>query len=103
MNLIAHLFPAISVNHVFAALDRAEYDISQIPVQFDSRVLRPGETSSTKNSDRHLEISAELLTHHIRRYFGGAEHGMQAVVDRHRLVDAVAAVRVIVSLLQFFQ
>src|SRR5437588_12803972 len=63
-------------------------------------MLRAGETTASKDAGGHLKVAAELLTHHIGGNLGGAEDRMQAVVDRHVLVDAIEPVGVIVAFLQ---
>src|ERR1700690_1043075 len=60
-------------------------------------MLRPSETTTTEDSDRHVEVSPELLAHHIRRHLRCSENGMQAGVDGHGLVYAIAPAVVIIA------
>src|ERR1035441_10524548 len=103
VNLVADLLSLVAVNLVLLPGHRADDDVRQVAVQFDGGMLRPGETAAAKNADGHLEIAAKFLAHHVGGHFGGAEDRMQAVVDRHVLVDAVQAASVMPALLQFLE
>ena len=101
VNLIAYLLSLVAVDLVFLAGHGADDDVDQIAVQLDGRMLRSGETAAAEDADGHLEVAAELLAHDVRGDLRGAEDGMQAVIDRHVLVDAVQAVGVIPTLIEF--
>ena len=89
MDLIAHLFAFIAVDRIFLSGNRAMADISEIAVQFDSRVLRSGQAASPKNTYRHLEISSEFLAQDIRRDLGCPKKRVRGLVDGHGFIDAV--------------
>src|SRR2546422_8847882 len=103
MDLVSYLFSFVSIYRIFSAGNSAINDISQIPMQLDGGVLRPRETSAAEDTHRHLEIPAELLAHDIGRHFRSPEHRMQARINRHGFVDAVAPVSVVIPLLQLGQ
>jgi hypothetical protein len=66
-------------------------------------VLWPREAAPAKNSDGHLEVTAEFLAHDVRRHLGRSKQRVQAGIDRHRLIDSFEAAGVVVSFLQFHQ
>src|SRR5581483_3376645 len=99
MNLIANLFALVAPDRVFAAGDGADGDVSEVAVQLDRGVLRAGEAAAAEDADGRIEVAAELLAQDISRHFGSAEQRVQALIDRHALVDAVKASGIVVALL----
>src|SRR5262245_30729596 len=97
VDLVTHLLPFVAVDGVLLAFHGGENDVRQVAVQLDGGMLRTSQTAAAKDSDRHLEVPAELLAHHIGRDFGSSEDRMQALVDGQLLVDAVAAAGVLVA------
>lgn len=103
VDLVPNLFSLVPEDGVGPRGNRAKNHVSQIAVQLDGGVLRPRQAASTKYGHWHLEVSAEFLAHDVGGQFGSPEHRMQAVIDRHRFIDAITPVCIIVALLQFLQ
>ena len=68
-------------------------------MHFYRRVLWTGEAAAAKNADRHGKVFAKLLAHDIGCHLGSAKHRVQAIVDGHRLIDALPPIRIVVAAL----
>src|SRR2546426_6781613 len=103
MDLVAHLLALVAKDRIRPPGDSAHDNIGEIPVQLDRGVLRTREAATAKDANRHLEVASELLAHHVSRYLRGAEEGMEALIDGHRLADTVQAISVVIPLFPFYQ
>jgi hypothetical protein len=73
VDLVANLLALVPENRVAAPLNGAAYDVVQVPVKFDTRVLRTRKTAAAKNSYRHLKVTPEFLAEHVSRELGSSE------------------------------
>ena len=97
VDLISDLLALVTKDRIVKPFDGAHNYICQIAVQFDCGMLRAGQAAAAKDSDWHIEIAAKFLAKHVSSNFRSAKQGVETIVDRHSLVDSVAAAGVIKS------
>ena len=95
VNLIAHLLAAVAEDRVALAEHGAADDVVEEAVELDGGVIGARQAAAAEHADRHLEVAPILLTQHIGGHLRRAEERVQALIDRKRLVDAVAAFGVV--------
>jgi len=62
VDLVSDLLAVVSVYRVRLPQDGAAYDVGQVSMKLDSRMLRAGKAATPKNTHRHLKVAPVLLT-----------------------------------------
>src|SRR5438132_6087371 len=65
VNIVSHLFAAVSENPVFFSFEIASDEVTKKPVEFDPGMIRTGQTAASEATRWYLKIAAVLLDHDI--------------------------------------
>jgi len=81
MNVVAHLLALVAVDFVFASFQVALDEVTQEPMELDSRVIGTGQATAAQTARGHPKVMTVFLHHNVGGHFGGTEEGMRALVD----------------------
>jgi hypothetical protein len=96
VDVVAHLLASIPEHDIRRISGRAFHQIGEKTMQLRSRMAGTRETTAAEASRLHAEIAPIFLDQDVGGDFGGTKQTVHRLVDAHGLINAVAAIRMIV-------
>src|SRR5208283_5013129 len=81
MDVVPHLLALVAVNLVFTAFEVAFDQVTEKPMQFDARMMRPRQAPAAQATSGQSEVTAILLHHDVSRHLGSAEERVLGLVN----------------------